>query len=170
MMLIDDDGFSLSDKARRALLCAHKLQQYELVPQNKKTVSDFCNYLLIHLQDCLKHPRKVKCRTLRERIWERYYKFRSSDEFKVMWREFLQKTIGFEACPIFYQYITDKILETLLKNSFKVQDVSSKEQPLSLDFEEANALRYTAGYVIRSLAKKINRSKHQLKDEITLCL
>ena len=135
MMLIDDDGFSLSDKARRALLCAHKLLQYELVPQNKKTASDF----LIHLQDCLKHPRKV---TLRERIWERYYKYRSSDEFKVMWREFLQKTIGFEACPIFYQYITDKILETLLKNSFKVQDVSSKEQPLSLDFEEANALRW----------------------------
>ena len=83
MMLIYDDGFSFSDKARRALLCAQKSLQYELVPQNKKTVSDFCNYLLIHLQDCLKHPRKVKCRTLRERIWERYYKFHSSDEFKV---------------------------------------------------------------------------------------
>ena len=40
----------------------------------------------------------------------------------------------------------------------------------SLDYEEVNALRYTAGYVIRALRKKIDRSAHPLMEELILCL
>ena len=40
----------------------------------------------------------------------------------------------------------------------------------SLDYAEANALRYTAGYVLQALTKKVNRSANLLKIELLSCL
>ena len=39
-----------------------------------------------------------------------------------------------------------------------------------LSFNEENALRYTSGYVIKSLYKKVKRSSHPSKEELLLCL
>ena len=41
-------------------------------------------------------------------------------------------------------------------------------QPLSDD--EGNALHYTAGYIYRHLRKQLERSNHELKEELVLCL
>ena len=113
--LVNDDGFMLisSDRAQRAHLCAHKL--LEFVEQNRSTglVADFCDGLLRSLQSCIdSHPRKMKYHYLREKIWEQYYKLVSSEKFKDMWVQFLQSSIGFEACP---QYITEELMQILLK-------------------------------------------------------
>ena len=40
----------------------------------------------------------------------------------------------------------------------------------SLDYQEANALRYSAGYVIRALKSKLERSASPAKKELILCL
>ena len=89
-----------------------------------------------------------------------------------MWKVFIQTSIGFNASPIFYQFVTRTILEELIKIQFPTELPSCTIQPssTSLDFEESNALRYCGGYLIRSLKKKIEKSAHPLKDALLLCL
>ena len=36
----------------------------------------------------------------------------------IRWAQFLQVSVGSEACPIFYQFITDSIVEVFIKNTF----------------------------------------------------
>ena len=167
--LMDDECFHLSERAERARLCAERVLKF--VTENRRLVVEFYDWLITSLESCFSHPRKVKFHTLRERIWERYFKLRASSQFKQAWVDFLKKNIGFDACPIFYQYVTNHIMETLLKKHLKFPVETSeidKEGNTSLDFEESSALRYIAGYVIRSLMKKLKRSgKH---DELILCL
>ncbi len=40
----------------------------------------------------------------------------------------------------------------------------------ALTYEEANVLRYTAGYVCRSVRKKLEAAKHPLMEELMLAL
>ena len=106
-------------------------------------------------------------------MWEHFFKLRSSEQFKTKWRVFLKENIGCcEACPIFFQFVTDYIMERLIKQNYPVHlDTSPSEmEAASLTYEEVNALRYTAGYVIRSLQKKIERSANPLLEELVLCL
>ena len=63
----------------------------------------------------------------------------------------------------------DKLMEQLVKQHFPVMAGDHRAQA-PLDYEEHNAVRYTAGYVIRSLTRKVNCSSHLLKKELTLCL
>ena len=102
-------------------------------------------------------------------MWENYYKLRSSNHFKEAWSELLRK-IECQACPIFYQFVTEKMMEWLIMEHFPlgVQNHSISVAPL--DFEEVSALRYTAGYVIHALQKKVQRSAHPLKRDILWCL
>ena len=55
--------------------------------------------------------------------------------------------------------------EVLIKEHFPIEMACSEQKLASLDYEEANALRYTAGYVIRALQKKIERSAYTLMEE-----
>ena len=102
-------------------------------------------------------------------MWENYHKLRSSRPYKDLWATLLRRSIATEACPIFYQFVTDAIMEELIKHHFSVE-VVEKEHEASLDYEERNALRYTAGYVIRSLTKKLQRAAHSMKKELIFCL
>lgn len=47
--------------------------------------------------------------------------------------------------------------------------VETNDEEVTLDKEESSALRYCAGYMIRSLLKKVGRSKHRQKDELKKC-
>ena len=60
-------------------------------------------------------------------------------------------------------------MEHLTKERFPV--VSENVESLAtLGYGEHNAIRYTAGYVLRALQNKINCSSHPLKAELTLSL
>ena len=71
----------------------------------------------------------------------------SSEGFVTRWAQFLKATVGTEACPIFYQFVTDSIMEVLIKEYFPLEVACSEQKLASLDYEEVKALRYTAGYV-----------------------
>jgi len=75
-----------------------------------------------------------------------------------------------EATLIFYQYVTDTIMKELIEEKFCLHTPSIEPSFSPLDYEEINALRYTAGYVIRSLTKKMARTAHPLKEDIKICL
>ena len=59
--------------------------------------------------------------------------------------------------------------EELIKHHFPVE-VFEREHEASFDYEELNALRYTAGYVFRSLNQKPQWSTHPMKKELILNL
>ena len=54
-------------------------------------------------------------------------------------------------------------------STYPIDRLQQENQP-SLDYEEENVIRYTAGYVTRALTRKIRRSAHRLKQQLILCL
>lgn len=168
-LVLKDEGFDLpSPQAKFARLCGEKLHLWLSGSNNTVQIVSFANDLVSSLQTCF--AESSKSRAVREKMWENYYKLRSSFEFQDMWAAFLRKSIDVKASPIFYQFITDSIMEVLIKHHFLIHMPSSKHAVSSLDYLEANALRYTAGYVVRAVKKKCMRSAHPLKDEVILCI
>ncbi len=84
--------------------------------------------------------------------------------------KFLHDTICREACPIFYQAITDTIMDELTKKQFPVVESMPLLPESPIDRIERNAIRYMAGYAIHSLKKKAIKMIHPMKEEILLCL
>ena len=171
--MLTDKGFELgTDKAQKSRLIAGRLLEW--IEANDKAAADFSSSLLKKIRECCTHPRAVTCHTFKERMWEKYYKMCSSVEFRSKWNELLETSIGFLGCPIFYQFVTQVILEKVIKAQFPVDSVpGNKESTItssSLDFEEANALQYCGGYLLRSLKKKIGKSAHPLKEKLLLCI
>ena len=116
------------------------------------------------------HKRAVKCHTLKERMWENYHKLCSSEKFRKQWVSFVQDLTGFNPRPIFYMFVTDTIMKLVIKKIFPVTDDESRNTVSSLEYHECNAIRYTAGYVLRSLYKKVSRSANPLKSSLLQCL
>ena len=117
----------------------------------------------------------MKCHKQREQMWEKYHKYWSSDEFMQSWSSFIEENTGFCASPILYQYVTNVIMESLIQKHFPINiPIRMGSDTLTEctlpDYEERNAIRYSAGYVIQSLIKKLMKSAHVLKDELILCL
>ncbi len=52
---------------------------------------------------------------------------------------------------------------------YTLYTISSKS-PAPLDYTERNALRYTVGFLVRSLREKVNKGAHPLKEIILLCI
>lgn len=167
-LVLKDEGFSLPTvPARRALETAEKLLEWSGDIENKSAWRTFEDELIRSLIACFHDHRSTRKR--REQMWENYHKLRASAPFKEMWATLLQQSITREPCPIFYQFVTDTIMEELIKTHFTVEEVQT-EHEASLDYEELKALRYTAGYVVKSLTEKIHRSAHPMKKELILHL
>lgn len=67
----------------------------------------------------------------------------------------MKQSLGKQVSPIFYQYVTDVIFKELVKQHTPIDTVRhgpDLEVP-ALDYQETNALRYAAGYVIWALKK-----------------
>ncbi len=88
---------------------------------------------------------------------------------KAGWTSFLSQSISVKACPIFYQYVTDIVFK-MIKKRYRIMPVQSGAEESSLTYEEIKALRYAAGYVPRAVGKKLRKSTHPLRAELTLCI
>lgn len=161
LLVNTDNGFSIpSPHAMHAQSCADKL--LESMSENPSLLTAFATMLISRLEENFVALNST--RASRENIWENYYKLHSSEEYKMMWIKFLwwQHSLCSQPYNKFHYGGNDQA--TLNSNSSS-QPVSSP-----LDYFEANALRYTAGYVIRALQKKCTRQAHLLKEELVLCL
>ena len=86
---------------------------------------------------------------------------------------FIRESVNEEACPIFYQFVADVLFEEVVTNQFPINNITpNKEVTSYFSYEELNALRYTAGYVIKTVMEKVEKSKkdEHLKEELMLCL
>ena len=62
------------------------------------------------------------------------------------------------------------MFKELIKIHHPVSRVSSKNKAFEPTYEELNGIRYVAGWVIRSVSKKINKSSNPLKKDLSICL
>ena len=85
--------------------------------------------------------------------------------FVKRWMDFIQKTVNLKA---FYQFVTQHILDYFIKLEFPVNSaVSVSDSCVCLwTVEERCALRYVAGYIIRTIYEKIELGSHPNKKEM----
>ena len=125
-LVLKDEGFDLpSPQAKFARLCGEKLHLWLSGSNNTVQIVSFANDLVSSLQTCFAESSK-------SRAVGNYYKLRSSFEFQDMWAAFFRKSIDVKASPIFYQFITDSIMEVLIKHHFLIHMPSSKHAVSSL--------------------------------------
>ena len=164
-----DDGFSVQPPSAQPAT-ASKLLDWLAKPENEEAATIFAEWLAKSLKSCVEGSAPSQ-KEKREKMWEAYHQFRTSQNFVKAWSEFLETSIDVIPCPIFYQYVTQSIFNMLLKVELTcTQGCSASTTVTSLTYEEANALRYAAGYVPRALHKKLQRSAHPLRVELQLCL
>lgn len=165
-MVVTDEGFSLPTlPAMNARTCAHQLLQW--ISSDRMASSTAAKSIVDSLERCFHESKSLH--VVREKLWSNYYKLRSSDQFRDAWTE-MMKNIDYAACPIFYQFVTDKMMESLISEHYRLESESPLATVAPLDYEDISALRYTAGYVFRALQKKVEKTAHPLKKEIHLCL
>lgn len=170
-LVFSDNGFNLAtEKTQKARLTASKLLTF--LEDSEDVAESFAKDLVKLVSECCSHPKPVTCHTFRERMWEKFHKLTSSSKFRAMWEDFLHLATGI-GTPIFYQFVTEQIMNSLIKHQLPLDKSSSiDDNPalMALDFEEANALRYCGGYLLRSLRSQVKKSKNPLKQQLLLCL
>lgn len=166
-LILKDEGFQLpTEPARNAVRSAERLLEW--IDGNKDKATVIASSLICNLDKCFPKSRSPKA--ARDRMWGNFYKLRSSDDFREFWKKFLSESIGARACPIFYQFVVDQVMDQLVKVRFPITIPEAHSTVDKLDSEDLGALRYTAGSVMRSLKKKIEKSAHPMKTEMLLCL
>lgn len=97
-----------------------------------------------------------------------YHTIRCSSNFKLMWVKFFN-TIGIaNPEPSLYQEITDRIFDSLVKDTYPVleKDPTTSSQSIAITYADANVIRFAAGYVCKSLKEKvesIQQNSHLLR-------
>ena len=84
--------------------------------------------------------RKQKCADQERENVGKYYQLCSSDDFCLSWSNFIRESIKEEACPIFYQFLTDAVFEEVVIHHFAIEDTADKEITSYFTYEELNAL------------------------------
>ena len=167
VMVLNDDGFNiLSEPARKSRILAKKYLEWCQLERNEHNFVSFSKELVGDVNACFTSLPTAKAR--REQMWERFFKYRASSEFSHKWISHLS-AVEVSPTPIFYQFITDFIMEHFIKEHFPMME-QPMGSPTTLDFEEHNAIRYTAGYVLRAIRSKIDCCSNPLKVELALCL
>ena len=106
----------------------------------------------------------------REQIWTSYHAVRTSKKYLESWASLL-KHLSVRSSPILCQYLGNLVFKELiaLHHPQPGTDLHSSS-PKALTSEEIYGLRYAAGYIPRTLRKKLPKSTHPLRDDIQLCI
>ena len=164
--VLKDDGFKLPTlPATTALKAAESFLKWEA--ENKSTFETFALETAKVLRACI-HSGGKSHQAIRERTWAKYYKLRTSEAYNTTWKRLLD-AIGCNSTPLLWQYVSDKLFDHLLKEKFAIPEVHQGTVKSKFTYEEANAVRYTAGYVCRSVRTKLNKRSSQQFKELTHC-
>lgn len=172
--LVSDKAFSMpSASAALALNTANTLLKW--IPTNCHEVELFQTQLRDLLSNCIVPVASSSTADakMRSKMWSKYHSVRTSPLYLNAWKAFLRKCSQLEMSHMFCQYIGHQFFLHLIKSqcNFAAHDINNK-MPIDLTDEENQALRYAAGYIPRSLKKKILKSSrpHQQIQDLLLCL
>ena len=168
--MIKDEGFALPTvPAKIARKTAETILEWS--SDNKLAWKNFSEKIVAALSNCFQdHVQLGRIGKQREKMWAKYHQVRSS-LFQNTWITFLESAGCDTACPVFYQFVTGSVMEQLIKLRYPIVALGSSDDEVILDDQECKVVRYTAGYTIRALLKKVGRSANvKQKDELKKCL
>ena len=167
--VLNDPSFKTSSNvAANALQSASKLFQWCQDVGNEPVLRAFCQRLL----DDLTIPFAVSSerRPLnRKELWRSFWSVRSSTDFIARWTSLCESAQALPT-PILYQHLTDLIFRRLICEKYKIPDRRSATNETNITYNEANVLRYAAGYVVRQTVKKIKKMNHKSEKELLCCV
>ena len=102
----------------------------------------------------------------KEKMWKEFHSLRLSEDLLSIWSNFLYPQIlRTPADPIMIQFVTQDIFERYIQSPAQSPSTEQAivEKPTN---EELNALRYAAGYVLRSVTSKYKGTKKSSRDEV----
>lgn len=157
--------------AAQVFEAAKKLHLWMKDPRNKPVAEQFSTFIVQHLEKCIPPSNQFKTvQTRRERMWSNYHTLRCSSEYVLLWKTFLSNNLQETGHPIFWQSIGDALLKSIIKNAFVLEAAAAGKEASAITHQEANALRYVAGYIPRAVGKKLKRSDDPQKARLWLCL
>lgn len=165
-----DDFQIKSSESTAAQQVASTFIEWARVANNKGKVKKFCDDIIRSLETVFINTIKSKGSIVnRDKLWRNFFLLRSSMSYQKKWEDFLGPILSEKSfTALFYQRVTDILFRSLVKSHYQI--ANNSEPTASLNDQEANALRYAAGFVCRHLRKKIERSTHILKEELIVCL
>ena len=171
--VLTDESFKIHSLIAKSVhKTAEAVAKWMETESNIKEAEVFEEKLVLLLNNCFadfeaNKSQKVK----REMMWTKFHKIRTSEEYRVLWHPFLQLVGITEMSTIFCQCVGEHVLKELAELQFPLIDkITSQSKPSELTCEETYGLRYAAGYVPRSLKKRLSKSTNPLKHELLLCL
>ena len=100
----------------------------------------------------------------------KFYKVRTSESFCHLWKELSVSGIGWNP---FFQEATDRVFQEMITAAFPLESMvaeNSNPEPETLTYEDANVVRYIAGYVCRKIRKNIEVSSRPNKQQLISCV
>ena len=172
--VIDDSSFHLPvEPAATALQQAKSVLEWGSQQENTPIFEGFEEILVQELNTTLPTG-SLDARsflTARSDMCRSYHKLRTSPQFISLWSTFIEKAIGSSLPqPTFYQDVTDLIFEELVQTALPIPETDKTSQAASNTYQDANVIRYAAGYVCRKTNDKIQRSDTPNKSELTKCV
>ena len=147
-----DEGFQVESlQATTALKTASSLLEWCREPDNREILESFSHVLVVRLKSCFA-SKHTTTQLRKERMWGAYHQLRTAKTFVNDWRTFLADSVHQKAFPVFFQFVTQTIFKWLMKVQYPLADRTATETPeRPLTYQEQNALRYVAGYIVRKL-------------------
>ena len=157
-----DTGFHLpSQEAQASLATASSLLQWAFMPSSAIAFKLTAKTLARQLNSIVKTAPTTKAR--REKMWAAFSKYVQSPEYRQLWYT-LSNNASVQSSPLLNFYLTHNYLLHLLKTKFPLINSDLSNATVDMSADEESALRYVAGYMIRSLRAKIERSKPNLME------
>ena len=123
---------------------------------NEAVVNEFCGCLVADLSEPFAAA-SGRRPLVREKLWKVLWAVRSSSFYTTRWVAFCERACA-RATPILYQHLTDLILiRRIMREKFEIRHHQSADAQ-EMSYNEANVLRYAAGYVVRHVSKKIQNN------------
>ena len=116
--ILTDSGFQVpSTDAAEALKTATAVSQWCKKHENFAVLRNFCKYITLQFKDCLGKDSQT-LRSRKDKMWGKFHLLRTSDVFILQWKDFLRKSVGLEAAPTFYQFVSHEFFKDVVKHEF----------------------------------------------------
>ena len=103
----------------------------------------------------------------------KYHQTRTSDGFYHLWSELTLAATGSAPEPTFFQDATDRVFREMVIAAFPIEKATaaaSGPEPGGITYEDANVVRYIAGYVCKKVRRSIETSLRPNKAELLKCV
>ena len=172
--LLSDESFHIPlEPAATAFRQGTCVFQWASEASNRQAFETFEAAISSALQTCLPEGTSNirSFQTERVDLWRAYHSVRTSEAFIALWRELIGKVTSEPAEPTFFQDVMDRVFEAMVVTAFPLKEsASSSSDTQNITYEDANVVRYIAGYVCRKVRTKIKESSRTNKTSLLNCL